>query len=79
MYILVSETENKQIQNMSEDSFKEQQSRVRDRGLFVMGSQGKPLQNEGMEQAIWKTRGRTFQAVETAGAKALSYNYVFKE
>ena len=36
------------------------------RGLFVWGGLGKPLQNEGMQQAIWKTRGRTFQAAGTA-------------
>lgn len=31
---------------------------------FLRGDLRKPFQNEGMEQAIEKTRGRTFQQLE---------------
>lgn len=44
------------------------------RKLFGWGGLGKPLQNKGMEQVVWKTRGRSIEALGTAGAKALRSN-----
>lgn len=44
------------------------------RKLFGWGGLGKPLQNKGMEQVVWKMRGRSIQAPGTAGAKALRSN-----
>lgn len=62
------------LENFFKKKKKKQQSRLMGRKLFGWGGLGKPLQNKGMEQVVWKTRGRSIEALGTAGAKALRSN-----